>query len=51
MDITYLRIARRLWAVDYIPYHQNRANMRKWVHAMRMVGSKWLLVNKELRKE
>ena len=43
MDITYLRIARRLWCVDYISYQENRANMRKWIKAIRMVGDKWLL--------
>ena len=43
MDITYLRMARRLWNVDYIPYQANRANMRRWVRALRMVGDKWLL--------
>ena len=43
MDITYLRIARRLWNVDYISYQENRANMRKWVRALRMVGDRWLL--------
>jgi len=51
MDITYLRIARRLWTVDYIPYWEQRANMRKWIRALRVVGDKWLLANQELRKE
>jgi hypothetical protein len=51
MDITYLRMARRLWSVGYIPYWEQRANMRKWVKAIRVVGDKWLLANQELRKE
>jgi hypothetical protein len=43
MDITYLRIARRLWNVDYLSHQTNRANMRKWVRALRVVGNAWLL--------
>lgn len=43
MDITYLRMARRLWNVDYLPYQENRANMRRWIKAIRVVGDKWLL--------
>ena len=45
MDIKYLKIARRLWNVDYITCYENRANMRKWVRALRIVGDKWLLAN------
>ena len=43
MDTTYLRMARRLWCVDYIPLEQNRYNQRKWVKSLRMLGKNWLL--------
>jgi len=43
MDTTYLRIARRLWCVDYLSSQTNRANMRRWVRALRVVGGNWLL--------
>jgi hypothetical protein len=43
MDVTYLRMARRLWSVDYIPYWEQRANMRKWVRSIRWLGDHWLL--------
>jgi len=43
MDITYLRMARRLWNVEYIPYWQNRENQRRWARALRLVGDNWLL--------
>ena len=46
MDITYLRMARRLWNVDYIPYWENRANQRKWVRSLRLLGNNWLLNEK-----
>jgi len=46
MDITYLRMARRLWNVDYIPYWENRANQRKWVRSLRLLGNNWLLKEK-----
>jgi len=46
MDTTYLRMARRLWNVDYIPYWENRANQRKWVRSLRLLGNNWLLKEK-----
>lgn len=46
MDITYLRMARRLWNVDYISPEENRANQRKWIRSLRMLGKNWLLREK-----
>jgi hypothetical protein len=51
MDITYLKMARRLWNVDYLPYWQNRENQRKWVRALRVVGDHWLLRDATKRLE
>jgi len=51
MDITYLRMARRLWNVDYIPYWENRANQRKWIRSLRLLGDNWLLKDKMSRLE
>jgi hypothetical protein len=41
-----LKRARELWAVDYLSYHENRANIRKWIKAIRMVkdSGNWLLL-------
>ena len=50
MDISMLRKARRLWCTDTSPYHQQRANMRAWVRAIRVVGDNWLLLDQVKRK-
>ena len=41
-----LKMARRLWNVDYLPKDINRANARKWVRSVRILGDKWLLAKK-----
>ena len=46
-----LKKARRLWCLDYIPYHQQRANIRAWVRAIRVVGDNWLLLKNIEREE
>jgi len=51
MNITMLRRARKLWYLDYIPYHQQRANIRAWVRAIRVVGDNWLLLKNIQRGE
>ena len=51
MDISMLRKARRLWCTDISPYHQQRANIRAWVRAIRVVGDNWLLLENVKRKE
>lgn len=52
MDITMLKRARTLWSVDYLPYRENRANIRKWVKAVRQVrdSGNWLLLKNVERK-
>lgn len=50
MNIEQLKRVRRLYNVDYIPREINRANQRKWVIAVRMLGDKWLLANNVERK-
>jgi hypothetical protein len=51
MDVTMLKKVRELYNVDYISYQENRANQRKWVKSIRMLGDKWLLKQKEKRNE
>lgn len=43
MNTHMLRRVRRLYNVDYVPRHINRANQRAWVRSVRALGSKWLL--------
>ena len=43
MNTKYLKIARRLWTVDYIPVTQQRYNIRGWIQAVRRLGDKSLL--------
>jgi hypothetical protein len=51
MNISMLKKVRELYNVDYLSYQENRANQRKWVKAIRMVGDKWLLKQKGKRNE
>ena len=53
MDITMLRKVRDMWYVDYIPYWQQRHNIREWVRAIRIVkeSGNWLLSEQTKRKE
>ena len=50
MDTDMLRLARRLYNVDYIPREINRANQRKWVRSVRLLGNRWLLAEYVSRK-
>ena len=50
MKTNMLRLARRLYNVDYIPRETNRANQRKWVRSVRLLGSSWLLAEYVSRK-
>ena len=50
MKTNMLRLARRLYNVDYIPREINRANQRKWVRSVRQLGSRWLLAEYVSRK-
>ena len=43
MKTEMLKRVRRLFNVDYVPREINRANQRKWVRSVRMLGSNWLL--------
>jgi hypothetical protein len=51
VNISMLKKVRELYNVDYLSYQENRANQRKWVKAIRMVGDKWLLKQKGKRNE
>ena len=52
MNVTMLKRARELWAVEHMSYYENRINMRKWVKAVRMVrdSGNWLLLKQIDRK-
>lgn len=50
MKTDMLRRARRLYNVDYVPREINRANQRKWVRSVRLLGSRWLLAEYVSRK-
>ena len=51
MNITMLKKVRELYNVDYIPYWENRANQRKWIRSVRLLGDKWLLANSRRKNE
>lgn len=50
MKTDMLRLARRLYNVDYVPREINRANQRKWARSVRLLGSRWLLAEYVSRK-
>lgn len=51
MNTNALRHVRQLWNVSYVPREINRANQRKWVRSVRLLGDKWLLAQYIQRKE
>ena len=50
MKTQMLTKARSFYNVDYIPPEINRANQRKWVRSVRLLGDKWLLAKYIERK-
>ncbi|CAB4130609.1 hypothetical protein UFOVP133_5 [uncultured Caudovirales phage] len=50
MNTKILKQARCLWNVDNVSRETNRANQRKWVRSLRMLGDKWLLAKPMERK-
>jgi hypothetical protein len=50
MNVQQLKRVRRLYNTVDIPRELNRANQRKWVTAVRMLGDKWLLAQPVERK-
>jgi hypothetical protein len=43
MNTKMLKQVRELWNVDHVSRETNRANQRKWIQSIRMLGDKWLL--------
>lgn len=43
MRTKLLKLARRLWDVDYAPREVNRRNQREWARSVHRLGDKWLL--------
>lgn len=41
MNTKFLTMARRHFNSDFVPREINRANARKWVRCLRMLGAKW----------
>lgn len=51
MNTRALRHVRELFNSPWVPAHVNRANRRKWVRSVRLLGSHWLLAQPIQRKE
>ena len=50
--MTKIQLARRaikLWSVPYVSKEINRANARKWMQSVQMLGPKWLLAQRVQR--
>lgn len=44
--VQLIKHALRLWKVPYVPRETNRANARKWIRSVQLLGDKWLLAKK-----
>lgn len=49
MNTTMLKLARRLWCVGHADRATQRANMRKWVRSVRLLGDRWVMAAREPR--
>lgn len=45
-NVQLIKHALRLWNVPYVPRETNRANARKWIRSVQLLGDKWLLAKK-----
>jgi len=50
MNTRMLRHVRELWNSPWASRETNRANRRKWIRSVRMLGDKWLLAKYVERK-
>jgi len=50
MNVRMLRHVRELWSVEHVSLETNRANQRKWVRSVRLLGDKWLFAQHIQRK-
>lgn len=51
MNTKLLITARRLWCVGHADRATQRANMRKWVRSVRMLGNRWIMAAPEPKLE
>lgn len=49
MNTTLLTTARRLWCLGHADRATQRANMRKWVRSVRLLGDRWVMASREPR--
>ena len=47
MNTTLLRRARLHFCHDMAPRHIQRHNMREWCRAIRVVGSRWVMLERK----
>lgn len=45
MNVRMLTHVRALWNSPDVPQSINRANQRKWIRSIRILGDRWLLAN------
>jgi hypothetical protein len=50
MNVRMLTHVRALWNSPYVPQEINRANQRKWIRSIRILGKSWLLAKHIERK-
>jgi hypothetical protein len=50
MKIKMLRHVRQLWNSSLVTREINRANQRKWIRQVRILGDRWLLAKYVERK-
>jgi hypothetical protein len=49
MKTKLLRAGRRLWCIGHADRATQRANMRKWVRSLRLLGDRWVMAARKPR--
>jgi hypothetical protein len=49
--ISLMRHAVKLWQVPHVPKEINRANARKWLRSVELLGDRWLLAQPIRRQQ
>ena len=49
MKTKMLKTARRLWCLGHADRATQRANMRKWVRSVRLLGDRWVMARPDAK--
>ena len=49
--VQLIKHALKLWNVPHVPREINRANARKWLHAVELLGDRWLVAQPRTKEQ